>query len=235
MCGVTKKNQLATSLKKMKTIYPIDFGFFPKTWIIPSQLSKLRTDIAKEKQANGGIHPVLIVKPSESCQGRGIFMINDIEKLKDHISGLYDKNKAINTQGYVVQRYITNPYLLDGLKFDLRLYVVVTSCSPLTIFWHKAGLARFATQPYSNPAKCKDISQNVHLTNYAINKDSEHFKISADDIKAGTSSKRTLETVYARLEKDGFDVALLKLKIADLIIKTLISIQPELLHSYRMC
>jgi tubulin polyglutamylase TTLL6/13 len=60
---------------------------------------------------------------------------------------------------------------------------VVTSCSPLTIFWHKAGLARFATLPYSLPAKTnKDMSQNVHLTNYAVNKDSEHFKISDEDI-----------------------------------------------------
>lgn len=137
----------------------------------------------------------------------------------------------------MVQKYITNPYLLDGLKFDLRLYVVVTSCSPLTIFWHKEGLARFATMPYTSPVNVsKDLnSQTVHLTNYAVNKDSENFKISDEDIRAGTSSKRKLETVYARLEKEGVDIALLKLKIADLIIKTLISIQPELLHSYRMC
>jgi inorganic pyrophosphatase len=42
MCGVTKKNQLATSLKKMKNQYPIDFGFFPKTWIIPAQMAKMK-------------------------------------------------------------------------------------------------------------------------------------------------------------------------------------------------
>jgi len=35
MNGVTKKSNLATSLKKMKNQYPIDFGFYPKTWIIP--------------------------------------------------------------------------------------------------------------------------------------------------------------------------------------------------------
>ena len=96
-----------------------------------------------------------------------------------------------------MQRYVPNPYLLDGLKFDLRLYVVVTSCHPLTIFWHKEGIARFATQPYNLAASKKgEMDEKVHLTNYAINKDSETFKISSEDIKAGTSSKRTLETVY---------------------------------------
>lgn len=133
-----------------------------------------------------------------------------------------------------MQRYVTNPYLLDGLKFDLRLYVLVTSCHPLTIFWHKEGIARFATQPYAL-ASGKEMSEKAHLTNYAINKDAPDFKITKEDIEAGTSSKRTLETVYKRLAQDGVDINLLKLKIADLIIKTLISVQPDLLHNYRTC
>ena len=73
----------------------------------------------------------------------------------------------------------------------------------------------------------------AHLTNYAINKDAAGFKITDEDIATGQSSKRTLETVYKRLAEDGVDINLLKLKIADLIIKTLISIQPDLLHNYR--
>lgn len=79
------------------------------------------------------------------------------------------------------------------------------------------------------------MPEHAHLTNYAINKDAADFKISESDIEAGTSSKRTLDTVYKRLAEDGVDVSLLKLKIADLIIKTLISVQPDLLHSYRTC
>ena len=131
MPGITKKSQLAQSLKKMKNQYPIDFGFFPKTWIIPQQLAKLRGDIAKEKDADRS--PIMIVKPSEASQGKGIFFINDIEKLKEvlHLDNL-SKNSAaakhLHTQPHVVQRYVPNPYLLDGLKFDLRLYVIVTSC-----------------------------------------------------------------------------------------------------------
>jgi len=37
------------------------------------------------------------------------------------------------------------------------------------------------------------------------------------------------------MEKEGVDIDLLKLKIADLIIKTLLSIQQGLVHNYKMC
>ncbi len=44
------------------------------------------------------------------------------------------------------------PFLLDGFKFDLRVYVAVTSCDPFRIFVYKDGLARFTTQHYEEPS-----------------------------------------------------------------------------------
>ena len=35
---------------------------------------------------------------------------------------------------------IFQPMLLDGYKFDLRVYVLVSSCDPLRIFLYKDGL-----------------------------------------------------------------------------------------------
>ena len=69
-----------------------------------------------------------------------------------------------------------------------------------------------------------NFRQHAHLTNYAINKDCEAFKISNEDIAEGKSSKRKLETVYERLAKNGVDIHLLKLKIVDIILKTLIAV-----------
>ena len=44
-----------------------------------------------------------------------------------------------------MQRYIDQPLLLDGIKFDLRVYVVVVGFNPVQAFIYDEGLARFCT------------------------------------------------------------------------------------------
>ena len=47
---------------------------------------------------------------------------------------------------------------MDGFKFDLRIYVLVTSCDPLRVYVYKDGLARFATVKYHNPTNGNMVS-----------------------------------------------------------------------------
>lgn len=58
----------------------------------------------------------------------------------------------------IVQKYLKNPLLIDGYKFDMRLYVLVTSYNPLEVFIFKEGFARLSTEEFSiHP---EDISNN---------------------------------------------------------------------------
>ena len=75
----------------------------------------------------------------------------------------------------VIQEYIADPYMIEGLKFDLRIYVLITNCDPLRVFIFKEGLARFATMKYKSP-KIGNIEESyMHLTNYSLNKNNPDF------------------------------------------------------------
>ena len=79
----------------------------------------------------------------------------------------------------VVSEYVAKPLLIDGYKFDLRVYVAMTSINPLRVYIYEDGLARFATQKYNQgkAAGSGDLSQQKyrHLTNYSLNKFNANF------------------------------------------------------------
>ena len=49
----------------------------------------------------------------------------------------------------IVQRYLAKPHLINNTKYDLRIYVLVTSMCPLKIYLYDEGLARFASNQYT--------------------------------------------------------------------------------------
>jgi tubulin polyglutamylase TTLL6/13 len=64
---------------------------------------------------------------------------------------------------------------MEKMKFDLRLYVLVTGINPLRIYLSKEGLARLSTKMYDEVDDENLGDMMMHLTNYAINKNSSKF------------------------------------------------------------
>ena len=94
------------------------------------------------------------------------------------------------------------PYLIDGYKFDLRIYVNVTGINPLRVYVYQDGLARFATVKYQSPAPSNLHNLCMHLTNYAINKDSAAFVQNSEVDQDGIGSKRSYLWVLKKIKED---------------------------------
>ena len=70
----------------------------------------------------------------------------------DSFTRLEDKMRSkMNKGSYVCQDYVSNPCLVNGLKFDLRIYASLISLDPVKVYVCKEGLARFCTEKYSPP------------------------------------------------------------------------------------
>ena len=189
----------------------------------PSKMKKQPHQQAQPgKKHQGGGYLTFIVKPDCQSQGKGIFLTNNVDEIAMQV------NNNPTNERIVVQEYLKEPYLIDNLKF--------TSCDPLKIFLYHEGIVRFATEEFKagclNQANIDNMF--IHLTNYAINKDNGKFKHSKNALD-DEGHKRSFQTVMNRLRTAGHDVDALLLQIKDIIVKTMLSIQPDLLHNYRTC
>lgn len=71
----------------------------------------------------------------------------------------------------VIQQYMMKPYLIDGRKFHLRLWVLITGVQPLRAFLHRGGLALFSSEQYrdSDVLQADGTICPCQITNYARN------------------------------------------------------------------
>ena len=149
------KNTLFKSLNEMQKLYPTVFDVYPKTFLLPKEILDFQREhksiCGRELQA-----PSWVVKPKNSCCGRGIQIVQSVAEAR-----------AINYES-AIQLYI-KPFLINGHKFDFRLYLLIASLDPLVIFIYKEGIARFCTHTFELPTKSNRDKKFMHLTNTAIN------------------------------------------------------------------
>lgn len=206
---LTRKDSMYTHLEEMSLVFgKEDFDFVPETYVLPEQAEEFK----REYKRRGGFW---IVKPANSACGKGIFMLRDASEL-ENIS-----------RGTVVSQYVENPLLIQGLKFDLRVYVLVTQYEPLRAYMYREGLARFASAPYSTaPEHLGDIFR--HLTNYSINKSAPNFQENKELQADNQGHKWSLSALNRHLRCCGTDVNLMWSRTMDLVVKTLLAVEPAI-------
>ncbi|XP_021110564.1 probable tubulin polyglutamylase TTLL9 isoform X6 [Heterocephalus glaber] len=174
---LTRKNYMVKNLKRFRRQLEREAGkpeaakcdFFPKTFEMPSEYHLFVEEFRK--------HPGItwIMKPVARSQGKGIFLfrrLKDITDWRQDTRSSDDQKDELPVENYVAQRYIENPYLIGGRKFDLRVYVLVMSYLPLRAWLYRDGFARFSNTRFTLSSI---DDQYVHLTNVAVQKMSPDY------------------------------------------------------------
>jgi hypothetical protein len=130
----------------------------------------------------------------------------------------------------VIQKYLSSPLLINNLKFDIRLYVVVTGIDPLRIYLYNDGLVRFATAEYQLEDKGMKFS---HLTNYSVNKKNENFVQNKNSSEQDIGSKWSLSALQAHLRNLGINVEVLWGRIYDLVIKSFLCVESHVYNAHK--
>ncbi|XP_013886987.1 putative tubulin polyglutamylase TTLL9 [Austrofundulus limnaeus] len=169
---LTRKDLMVKNLKRFQKGLEKDFGrteasrcdFFPSTFALPSEYHLFVGEFSRSPGSTW------IMKPVGKSQGKGIFLfrkLKDIMDWKKDSSRTEEQTDAMHVENYVAQRYIENPYLINGRKFDLRVYVLVTSFVPLKAWLYRDGFARVSGTRFSL-STIKD--KYMHLTNVSVQK-----------------------------------------------------------------
>jgi hypothetical protein len=144
-----------------------------------------------------------IEKPRARARGEGVRLLQRLSEAK--------RDKTT-----LVQQYLSRPHLIDGFKYSLRFYVLVTSVRPLVAWIYGDGFCKLASRPFSlAPADRADRFR--HLTNPDV------LKL---DKETPVSSRNTTHTTYrARLPELGLDAETLWPRIHALAARTMAAAQ----------
>eukprot|EP00461_Guttulinopsis_vulgaris_P002094 UN02095 len=207
-----------------------DYDFLPRSWILPRDVDVLRTymtDKIEKAKAAGQEPPAYIIKPGSSCQGRGIYLAQSLDQIEVQ-------------NGYVVQEYIHNPLTILGRKFDLRIYVLHTSTSPLRLYMYEDGLARFSTKQYVKPNANNIAELFTHLTNFSLNKLNKEDFVDSGNSDNDADEFNPRNNKWSLLQFNDYVFKTFGPKrynemwhgINDIIIKTILSAAPIMNEAY---
>ena len=213
---LTRKDCMYKNLARMQSQYGArHFDFIPKTFILPNELGELAEEMEKDRNVSW------IIKPAASSQGKGIFVTNKLQEIPPK-------------QSMIACRYIDNPLLIMGYKFDLRIYVALMSINPLRIYIFEEGLVRFATCKYSYHISKNMNNRFMHLTNYSVNKYNANFVANSDPDKESFSSKWGLTALRKYFKSHNIPDEAVWKRIEDIVIKSIISIESILNNATEM-
>lgn len=202
-----RKDAYCYTLREALATYRGSKNFTFPCWVLPKDREKLEAEMSR-----GNLTRDWIVKPCGQGEGHGIFIVNTYDEIA---------TRPQNPDGFVVQPLLTDPFLVNGKKFDFRTYVLVTSMSPLRVYIYKEGLVRFASSKYNKNAT-RGGSEQQYLTNTSIGKKYTNL----------ANLTWTFQKLKSYFESNGVDSRAVFESLNEAIVRTLLSAEFRYLRNF---
>lgn len=186
---ICRKAPFVRLCQRTAQTFPSQFKFLPKSFLVPIQQEQFNAEVHKNEKR-------FIVKPDRGSLGEGITFVE-----------IGDEPPAIERL-CVAQEYIPS-LLIDGYKFDFRIYALVASVNPLRVYVYRNGVARFCSK------KATENSVFSELTNKSLNKKNPDVIM--------TQIVKMIADIMTSLEQQGHNTQHLWQKIDRAIVSAVIT------------
>jgi len=174
--SITRKTSLVSNLRLVYGSKEA-FTIVPRTFKLPDEMDDWAEWLEQHPQEDTG----LWMLKNNKQRGEGLRLVHT----RDASKACFETTTRPGMEGmtlyrwYLAQQYITRPLLLGGLKFGVRLWVLVPGVRPLRAYVHQRGLALLSSHRYD---ETQVVGQDGgvaagHITNYAQNENSDVWSL----------------------------------------------------------
>ena len=195
----------------MRKKFPKDFDYMPETYSYPENKKEIEKKFSNYKL---DLNDLWLIKPKTGSLGEGIYIFENFTKIPDV---------------YLITRYISNPHLINKLKYDFRIYVLITGLAPLKVYLYKEGMVRFATDEYILD-KNHLSDKYSHLTNVNINQKNKKDYKKATNADTQEGSKWSLQVYEDYCNNNNIDYMNIRKQMGDIAIKSVLSVHEQFLN-----
>lgn len=183
---VDDKARLAEAVNDYRrNVDPESFDSMPQTFVMPHDYEAMR-------QAHREEPGIWIAKPNNMHNGHGLRLSRNPEDTP-------------REDGWLVQRYLEDPFLFRGRKASFRLNMVVTSTNPPRIYLFHGGSVRFALEEYDKDLANLDELER-HIGHYAIFSDRKDLVEKTAQLMGNAHSVWRFPELTAYIQEAGFNM-----------------------------
>eukprot|EP00198_Chlamydomonas_reinhardtii_P003616 XP_001692952.1 guanylate cyclase [Chlamydomonas reinhardtii] len=177
LLAVSRKTTLVRSLRDM--FGDAAWGIVPRSYKLPDELDEWGQWVADNPGADTGMWML----KNNKQRGTGLRLVRTSEAFTACFETVSRPDLPPGMRlyrWYLAQQYITRPMLIDGRKFGVRVWVLVSDVAPLRLYIHGRGLVLFSSHRYDSELVAGADGSGPapgHVTNYAQNENGDVWSL----------------------------------------------------------